>query len=131
MFVERFNDNNFGELGVVEFSSLPFLPRRMYWITNFVKGNSRGNHAHKSLTQFMTVPFGSVKFELIEGENRKIVELKADNESLLIPPGIWRTFSSDVPGTVLLVLCDQGYAEDDYIRNWDEYLDWYSKNHER
>ena len=99
----------------------------MYWVTNFVKGNSRGNHAHKSLTQFMTVPFGSVKFELIEGENRKIVELKADNESLLIPPGIWRTFSSDVPGTVLLVLCDQGYAEDDYIRNWDEY----SKNHER
>jgi len=131
MFVQRIKDRNFGDLGVVEFSSLPFVCRRVYWITNFVKGNTRGNHAHKSLTQFITVLFGSVTFELFEGKKRRIVEVKADNESLLIFPGTWRTFSSEVPGSVLLVFCDQEYEEDDYIRNWDEYLDWFSKNYER
>jgi len=129
--IKRFTDTNFGNLGVVEFSNLPFVVRRVYWITNFVVGNSRGNHAHKSLTQYITVLSGSVKFELFEGKRSSVVELKADNEGLQISPGIWRTFSSEEPNTVMLVFCDQEYLEEDYIRNWDEYLEWFSKQYDR
>ncbi|EMJ92094.1 WxcM-like domain protein [Leptospira alstonii serovar Sichuan str. 79601] len=43
---------------------------------------------------------------------------------LLIPPGIWSTQQYLDLGSVLLVLCDRGYEDEDYIRNYDEFLEW-------
>jgi dTDP-4-dehydrorhamnose 3,5-epimerase-like enzyme len=128
MLVKRVNDQNFGDLGVVEFANLPFVCRRIYWITNFVKGSARGHHAHKSLTQFMVVLRGSVSFTLFRGDSREEITLSAREDGIIIAPGTWRTFSSDTSDTVLMVCCDQNFTESDYLRNWAEYQNWYKEN---
>jgi|OM-RGC.v1.026810040 dTDP-4-dehydrorhamnose 3,5-epimerase-like enzyme len=130
VIVKRISDESFGDLGVIEFANLSFVCQRAYWITNFVQGNSRGNHAHKTLTQFVIVLSGSVTFELFRGKAREVVVLTANDGGILIHPGTWRKFYSHISSSVVMVLCNQEYREEDYIRKWDEYQDWFSINYE-
>ncbi|EMY76157.1 WxcM-like domain protein [Leptospira weilii serovar Ranarum str. ICFT] len=46
------------------------------------------------------------------------------SDGLLIPPGIWSTQQYLNINSVLLVLCDRGYEAEDYIRNYDKFLEW-------
>ena len=128
MSISWFRDREFGDLGTFELTKLSFLPQRIYWITNFVPGVSRGHHAHLTLKQAFIVLKGSVEFTLYNGEVSKVTTLKEGDELLIIPSVCWRTFRSDQSSTVLLVICDQPFDESDYIRNWEKYLDWHKKN---
>ena len=56
------------------------------------------------------------------GKEKKIVSLEKPYEGLYISNNIWREmydFSSDA---VLMVLASDVYKEEDYIRNYDEFL---------
>jgi hypothetical protein len=55
-----------GKLGVVEFNSLPFVPKRLYWLSDVPLGGERGHHAHKALTQLICVLTGSVEVEIYQ-----------------------------------------------------------------
>ncbi len=50
--------------------------------------------------------------------------LDVSNQGLLIPPGIWASQTYIDNNSSLLVLCDQPFSEADYIRNYDEYLQY-------
>ena len=61
---------------------------------------------------------------------KKIVSLEKPYEGLYISNDMWREmydFSSDA---VLLVLASQVYDEKDYIRNYDEFLEYVNSNKE-
>ena len=124
-------DADYGDLGIIEFNQLSFVPRRLYWINNFVPGAIRGNHAHKILKQVFIVINGHVKLELYRGDSKREMILHSDSDLLYLEPGTWRRFSSDDPGSVLLVLCDRQFDESDYLRDWQSYSDWYKTNHGR
>ena len=111
-------------LMVVEFKDLDFKPERIYWMSKFVSGTTRGNHAHKTLRQAFFVLSGSVTLDLYIGETKTSVDM--DNSSLVlrVDPGIWRVIRNASEDCVMMVLADQPYEENDYIRNWDEYLTW-------
>lgn len=113
-----------GDLGVLEFESLQFIPRRFYWITNFVNGTKRGHHAHKTLHQYMFAIRGIVLVELRKGNHSEIHELREDSVGLYVTPGTWRVFWSNEHSSVLGVICDQPFSDGDYIRNFDEYIQW-------
>lgn len=122
-------NSDFGDLGIIEFNQLSFIPRRLYWINNFVPGAVRGNHAHKTLRQVLVVLNGNVKLELFRGESKRELILDSESAFLYVEPGTWRRFSSDDPRSVLLVICDKPFDESDYIRTWQTYIEWYKTNH--
>ena len=127
MGIQWNRDKTFGDLGVLDLSVIPFAVKRIYWITNFVPGTIRGHHAHRTLRQAFLVLRGSVIFQISEGRKYFEVQLNEESDVLVIPPASWRTFSSNNQDSVLLVICDQTYEKSDYIRNWEEYLEWYDK----
>ena len=125
--IEYFKDFR-GTLGVLEFSKLPFFPRRIYWITNASENVTRGAHAHKSLNQIFVVLSGSVTIDLFKGLKKQSFDLVAEGAILNLEPGCWRNIKLSTPDSLLLVLCDREYEESDYIRDWEDYLEWYRTN---
>ncbi|CAN2246033.1 WxcM-like, C-terminal [actinobacterium SCGC AAA044-D11] len=81
----------------------------------------RGNHAHKLATQAFIVVKGEVVIVVHDGVRENRYQLSVGNECVVIPPGIWsrQIFS---PDSVLFVLTDVDYSEQEYIREWEEYL---------
>ncbi|MCI9373352.1 MAG: WxcM-like domain-containing protein [Lachnospiraceae bacterium] len=105
-----------------EFNDIPFTIKRVYYMYNTKEGIHRGFHAHQSLEQILVCIHGSCKIKLDNGKERKIVALEKPYEGLYVPNNMWREmydFSSDA---VLLVLASEIYREEDYIRDYDEFL---------
>ena len=105
-----------------EHKDIPFEIKRVYYMYDTGKGVTRGQHAHKSLEQILICIHGSCKLMLDNGKEKKIVSLEKPYEGLYISNNIWREmydFSSD---EVLMVLASDVYKEEDYIRNYDEFL---------
>ena len=105
-----------------EHKDIPFEIKRVYYMYDTGKGVTRGQHAHKSLEQILICIHGSCKLMLDYGKEKKIVSFEKPYEGLYISNNIWREmydFSSDA---VLMVLASDVYKEEDYIRNYDEFL---------
>lgn len=114
-----------GKLGFVE--ALPdtgFLFRRLYFLYEIEDQAARGAHAHKALRQLMIALHGSFRVTL-KGRGQDF-EFTLDNprEGLLIPPGYWRDLDMFSGGAVCLVAASDEYDEDDYIRNYDDFIAW-------
>ena len=86
-------------------------------------GVSRGFHAHRRLKQVAIVLRGSCRFILDDGVER--IEILLDNpaQGLLLDSIIWREMKDFSSDCVLMVLADQPYDENDYIRSYDEFLE--------
>jgi hypothetical protein len=83
---------------------------------------SRGAHAHRSLHQFIVCLSGSFDVAVDDGEFQARIHLNRPWKGLHVPPMIWAAEVNFDPGTVCLVLASELYQEDDYIRDYDEYL---------
>ena len=82
----------------------------------------RGFHAHKSLEQILICIHGTCKILLDSGTEKKIVSLEKPYEGLYIASDMWREMFDFSPDAVLLVLASDYYEEEDYIRNYEEFL---------
>ena len=109
-------------------SDIPFPIRRVYYLYGIKQDVIRGHHAHKTLQQVIISVHGSCKIRLDDGEEQQTEILCRPNEGIYISYDIWRElydFSSDA---VLVVLASDSYYESDYIRDYDEFLQ-YLKRH--
>jgi dTDP-4-dehydrorhamnose 3,5-epimerase-like enzyme len=112
-----------GKLTVVEEQNdIPFLIRRVYYIYDFPRGATRGLHAHKKLQQVMIVLSGKVRVVLDDTFEQKTYILGKPDEGLIIVNGIWRVFESLANDTICLILASEKYNENDYIREYKDYL---------
>jgi len=102
---------------------LSFTPMRLFTV-RAVAGAVRGRHAHKQCSQFLICVHGAIDVECDDGRNRCRIALDRSNKGLLIPPSIWGTETYRTDGAVLAVLCDRLYEEDDYIRDYNQFLMW-------
>lgn len=99
--------------------NLPFDVKRVYYIYGTKPNVARGFHAHKKLKQLLIAVSGTVTVKCEYNGSQKEYTLNRPDEGLLIEGLVWREmhdFSSDC---VLLVLADDYYNEDDYIRDYD------------
>ena len=64
--------------------------------------------------------------EIFEGARSTKYEISRSTPPLIVPPGTWRIMSEASSDALLFVIADRPYEESDYIRDWDEYLSWYS-----
>lgn len=105
-----------------EFKDIPFEIKRVYYMYDTGEGVRRGFHAHKSLEQILICIHGSCKILLDNGEEKKIVPLEKPYEGLYIHNDIWREMYDFSEDAVLMVLASDYYKEEDYIRNYDEFM---------
>ena len=92
------------------------------------EGIVRGQHAHKSLQQILICIHGSVDITLDNGKEKKVIPLDKPYEGLYVSNAMWREMSNFSKDAVLLVLASELYDESDYIRNYDEFLEYIKKN---
>jgi dTDP-4-dehydrorhamnose 3,5-epimerase-like enzyme len=122
------NKHDNGELVAVEAGKdLPFTIQRNFTIRS-PGGTMRGKHAHKHCAQFMICQLGTVEVTCDDGKKQKLFVLDNFDVGLLVPPGIWATERFLGSQCILNVLCDQRYDEDDYIRNYNDFLIWKKAN---
>ena len=124
--IKTISDPQTASLSSLEFSSLPFDPKRVYWIQDFTPQAVRGNHSHKELTQIFIMLSGQLTLEIFKGTKSNKYEISRLSPPLIVPPGTWRIMSNASADALLFVIADRPYEEKDYIRDWDEYLNWYS-----
>ena len=87
-------------------------------------GVRRGFHAHKCLQQILICIHGSCKILLDNGKEKKVVPLEKPYEGLFVSNNMWREMYDFSPDAVLMVLASELYDESDYIRNYEEFLDF-------
>ena len=101
---------------------IPFSATRIYFLYDVPGGETRGGHGHKQLQQLIVAASGSFDVILNDGIIKKTVTLNRPNYGLYVPPGIWRDLNNFSSGAVLLVLASDNYKEDDYIRDYQDFL---------
>lgn len=105
-----------------ELKDIPFEIKRVYYMYDTKDGVHRGFHAHKTLEQIMICIHGSCKVLLDNGAEKKRVFLEKPYEGLYISNDIWREMYDFSEDAVLMVLASDYYDEEDYIRDYDEFL---------
>lgn len=101
---------------------IPFPIRRVFYIYDVPGGETRGGHAHKECWCALMAITGSFTVRLTDGKDVMTVDLNRSNRAVLIPPGVWDTMHDFTSGTVALALASHFYEEEDYIRDYDEFI---------
>lgn len=107
---------------------IPFTPERFFFVYNVPNAKVRGEHAHKELHEFLIAISGTVTVILDDGAKSEEYVLNTPRTGLHIQPGTWTTQYKYSPDAVLLVLASHHYENDDYIRDYKEFLAWKGKN---
>lgn len=105
-------------------ANLPFDIKRVFYSYDIPGGEARGAHAHKECHQFLVAASGSYEVVLDDGRNKRTVLLNRPFYGLHIPPGIWAAEQGFSSGSICLVLASHVYSEDDYIRNYDDFIEY-------
>ena len=122
---DKHHSDRKGNLTVVENGiAIPFDVKRVYYLYDIPGGESRGSHAHKALHQLIVAASGSFKVTLDDGNVKRTFTLNRPYQGLYVKPGIWRDLDDFSSGAVCLVLASEAYDKEDYIRDYDEFIEY-------
>ena len=112
-----------GNLAFIQEAVLPFEFKRVYYLFDVPSNAFRGGHSHIVQQEVLIALSGSFEVVLNDGIEKKSFLLNKPNIGLHIPTGIWRELQNFSSGAVCLVLASDVYDEEDYIRDFNEFLD--------
>jgi len=112
-----------GGVNLDELKDIPFPIKRVYYMYDTKSNVTRGKHAHKSLEQILICVCGSVKITIDNGYEKEVVLLDNPAEGLYIGKNMWHDMFDFSADATLLVLASDLYDENDYIRDYDEFLE--------
>lgn len=115
-------ENIQGNIAFVEDKTVPFEIKRVYYLYDIPSYASRGGHSHKKLQQVLIAISGSFDVILDDGKSREVVTLNKPDKGLLIENNVWRELENFSSSSVCLVIASEIFSEDDYIRDYDEFL---------
>lgn len=110
-----------------EAAELPFPIKRIYYLYDVPSGEARGGHAHKLLQQYIVAASGSFDIIISDGFHKKKISLNRPDAALHVVPGIWREIENFSSGSICLVIASEEYDEEDYIRDYSEFLNLKTK----
>lgn len=112
-----------GNLTFVEGANhVPFDIARVYYLYDVPGGEARGGHAHQQLEQLVIAASGSLDVLVDDGTHRERFFLNRSYYGLYIPRLVWRELDDFSSGSVCLVLASRPYEEEDYYRDYDEFV---------
>lgn len=109
-------------IALEENKNIPFNIKRVYYIFGTKENVKRGFHAHKKLKQVAVCLHGACKFILDDGMSREEVQLNSPDKGLIIDEMTWREMYDFSEDCVLIVLASELYDENDYIRDYKEFI---------
>ena len=101
---------------------VPFNIARVYYLYNVPVEAQRGGHAHRNLQQVIFALSGSFRVLLDDGNKKTEVILRNPSLGLYINKMIWREMDLFSQGAVCMVVASTPYEENDYYRDYDEFL---------
>lgn len=119
---EQHGDERGQLVALEEKRNIPFVIKRVYYMFDTHLGVRRGFHAHKSLEQILICIHGSCKILLDNGIEKTTVLLNKPYRGVYIANNIWHEMFEFSQDAVLMVLASDYYNEEDYIRNYDDFL---------
>lgn len=125
MFVELpyFTDMR-GSLTPIEFENhLPFHPVRTFLVHGVPSKEVQREHAYHNCHQFLLAINGSCNIVVDDGRARAEVTLNTPRRGLYLPPMIWGTQYKFTQDAVLLVLASHTHDSEDYIRQYETFLE--------
>jgi dTDP-4-dehydrorhamnose 3,5-epimerase-like enzyme len=126
--LDKHHSDRLGNLSAVyNGETVPFDVKRCYYLYDVPGGESRGAHAHKNLSQLMIAASGSFTVTLDDGKVRRTFLLNRPYQGLYVVPGIWRTLDDFSSGAVCVVLASDVYDKEDYIRDYNEFIEYKKK----
>ena len=109
---------------VEEENHIPFQIKRVYWIYDVPGGQLRGGHAFKEQQELVIALSGSFDVVLDNGNVKQTFSLNRSYFGLYIPAGLWRQMQNFSTNSLALVLSSTCFNADDYIREYNEYLEF-------
>ena len=109
---------------VEEENHIPFKIKRVYWIYDVPGGQMRGGHAFIEQQELVIALSGSFDVVLDNGDVKQTYSLNRSYFGLYIPAGLWRQMQNFSTNSLALVLSSTSYNADDYIRDYNEYIEF-------
>lgn len=114
-----------GNLSFVEEENhVPFKISRVYWIYDVPGGEHRGSHAFKESEEFIIALSGSFDVVLHNGEKEMKFSLNRSFYGLYVSKMHFRRLENFSTNSLALILASTPYAENDYIRDFNEFLNY-------
>jgi len=124
VLLPKFEDPR-GNLTFIEQKNhIPFVIKRVYWIYDVPGGEFRGGHAFKEQQELIVALSGSFDVVVDDGMAKQTFSLNRSYYGLFLPSGLWRQMQNFSTNAVVLVLSSTFYSEQDYIRDYDDFLKW-------
>ena len=101
---------------------MPFEIARVYWTYDVPSGEVRGSLSHHVAEELIIATSGSFNVNLFDGVRSETFTLNRPYHGLYVPPGYWRTLDNFSSGSVCMVLTSIPYSEDDYVRDYNEFM---------
>lgn len=103
--------------------NIPFEVKRIFYTYNVPFESNRGAHAYYNTKQMLICVSGSLGIRCFDGVKEVVYKLDTPNKALYINPMVWRTTFEHSSDAVLLVLSSLEFNEDDYIRDYNKFLE--------
>ncbi len=116
-----------GNLAIIEKDVVAFEIKRVYYLYDVPSSAQRGGHAHKEQVEFLVALSGSFDVVLNDGKLTQKVTLNKPDKGLLIKTNVWRELDNFSSGAVCLVLNSDVFLEEDYIRDFDDFIIYLNK----
>lgn len=127
--LDKHHSERMGNLSVVQNEeTVPFAVKRIYYLYDVPGGEARGAHAHKELSQLIVAASGSFRVTLDDGNVKRSFILNRPYQGLYVKPGIWRDLDDFSSGAVCMVLASEVYQQEDYIRDYFDFIEFRNKN---
>lgn len=112
-----------GDLMAMDFGEcLPYAPQRFFSVFGVPSSDVRGEHAHRVCHQTLVALNGTLSVVLDDGRSRVEVRLDDPSTGLYVPPLVWGIQYRYSADAVLGVFASHTYSPDEYIRDYEEFL---------
>jgi dTDP-4-dehydrorhamnose 3,5-epimerase-like enzyme len=111
-----------GNLAFIQEGGVPFNFKRVYYLYDVPAGAERGGHCHIAQHQVVIALSGSFDVVLDDGAAQKTYTLNRPSKGLHVVEGIWRELKNFSSGAVCLVIAQDVFDENDYIRDYAEFI---------
>ena len=114
-----------GNLVVIEGgTAIPFDVQRIFYIYGSDTTIRRGCHSNKRSEFVLVNVAGTSKVLVDNGEEKRIISLDKPRMGLYIKNNVWKEMYDFSEDSVLLVLSNEHYDASEYIRSYEDYLNW-------